>query len=310
MCLARFLNCFHMRDASATNRVVCTIFTYALTFLPFIFVLVWVQSGMLSYAQSGVDLRGLAMDFGPRINGTDPATGLETWAYPEKWRVFNWHPLLMVTSFATLYTQAALHFRLLPFGHELNKLIHMITQTLAVILSTIAIGVIVKFKEHFQGANQFYNPHGWIGITVWSFFVLQWVHGLVYFYTPAADHTSRKAYKPYHMWAGLWIYVGTCMAIVSGLAGYSWIFDGVDLPSTQPYHWACFIAMSVLVCAGCVAYHFMPTGLPPDAGGGLQLQHTGGSVGTDERSNMFPGTPHKNYTALNPPATNPNSNPA
>jgi len=269
--------------------MLCTVFTYLLTLLPFFFVLAWIYGGMLSYSVANTDLRGLATTFGNQVISSDG-----TWVYPEKWRVFNWHPLLMVTGFASLYTQAALHFRLLPFGHEINKLIHMLTQTLAVIVTTIGLTAVVKFKEHIQVINQFYNPHGWIGITVWTLFVIQWLHGIVYFYTPAAGPEARKAYKPYHMWAGLWIYMGTCMAIVSGLAGYSWIFDGVDLPSTSPYRWACVIALSVLVCAGCVAFHFMPTGLPPDASGGVNIQTS------SESAAMFPASPAKNYTAMNP----------
>jgi len=183
-----------------------------------------------------------------------------------------------------------LHFRLLPVTHDTAKYIHVITQTLAVIFSSAGLGMIVKFKQHI-GVAQFYNPHGWLGVVAYTCFVLQWLHGLAYFLT-CCPNEARRLYKPYHMWAGVWIYIATAMAVVSGLAGYSWIF-GMNWGGSYNilvFNWLNTIALSVFVCVGVVAYHMMPTGLPPGAAGGTGLQ--------GQENQPLASTPGTSYTPM------------
>jgi len=274
-----------MREASEASRLRCTYLSYLVTILPLILTLIWLTHGTLSPDQLAAggyppwNLAGYAMDFG---------TFNDAVGYPDAWRMFNWHPTMMILAFVTLFSQGALHFRLLRVDHDTAKLIHVITQTLCVIFSSVGLGIIVKFKEHMTGLSQFYNPHGWLGITAYTLFLLQWLHGLSYFLT-CCPSEARRLYKPYHMWAGLWIYIATAMAVLSGLAGYAWIFQSMAPVSTAPYHWPNFVAVSVFICVGVVAYHLMPTGLPPGAQGQIQ---TAGDHGGQ--------TPGASYTAMKP----------
>jgi len=177
------------------------------------------------------------------------------------WQVFNLHPLFMILAFVTLYSQAALHFRLLPFDHETCKLIHMGTQTLGLLFACLGLAVVVKFKDVVK-AHEWYNTHDYVGISVFSLFCAQWLCGFVSFFLPKLSKEAREAYHPWHVFAGVTILIGAAVAVCTGLAGYSWIFD--HGPKPAPWH-AQFrlpglIALSVFVAVGTVLFHHGPLG--------------------------------------------------
>ena len=87
----------------------------------------------------------------------DPFKGLTfSWAVEDLQTTFNWHPILMTLVFSTLFSQgrsipilstnkweianridylAAAIYRLLPFSHKVNKILHSIIQFFALILA-------------------------------------------------------------------------------------------------------------------------------------------------------------------------------
>jgi hypothetical protein len=60
---------------------------------------------------------------------------------------FNWHPVLMVSAFVLFMGEAIIAYRILPFEHDTQKLIHFLLQTCAMVSSSIGLYMIVDFRQ-------------------------------------------------------------------------------------------------------------------------------------------------------------------
>jgi len=173
------------------------------------------------------------------------------------WKVFNWHPLMMVTAYSTLFSMAAVHFRVLPFSHDTNKAIHFLTQTFAVVCSSIGIAVAQQFKDRF-GYSQFYSTHAWLGIFAYSAFCLQYLAGVISFGFPKLPTEYRADFKPWHIVFGVAIYFSTNAAIVLGVQDYMDILGSDD--SYDRFHYtANAVMVSVIGCVWLVLAHHQVT---------------------------------------------------
>lgn len=89
-------------------------------------------------------------------------------------RVFNWHPVLMVTGFIFCFVEAALAYRTFALGKATNKLIHLAWQTIGVICISVALKAV--FRSHDDKVPplaNLYSLHSWLGIAVVTLYYLQ-----------------------------------------------------------------------------------------------------------------------------------------
>lgn len=151
------------------------------------------------------------------------------------WKTFNWHPLLMALSFGTIFSHALLAFKLLPTSWFRRKIVHMGLQWLSWTLATTGIAVAHNFKiaDHQE---EFYTTHAWIGIGTYGLFTLQLLLGTLFFYRPQlflcvlpVHENFLRDVLPWHILAGLGIYLGAVAAILTGILNRQWLYYFVEL---------------------------------------------------------------------------------
>jgi len=110
--------------------------------------------------------------------------------------------------------------RMLGISHSTAKFIHFILQTIAIVIITIALFVVVHFKDQ-TGNDHLYTAHAVIGLFVYIATGIQWLLGLIFYLAPVK---LRTFFKPWHVWFGISVFVGSGAAIVTGILSRQWIF--------------------------------------------------------------------------------------
>ncbi|NXL85677.1 CYAC3 protein, partial [Alectura lathami] len=134
-------------------------------------------------------------------------------------RMFNWHPVLMVTGMVVLYGAAALVYRLPPAWRSPKlpwKVLHA-ALALTVFGLTVA-GLVAVFGFHNQsGTPNMYSLHSWLGLATVLLFSCQWAAGFGAFLLPYAPPGLRALYKPVHVFFGSTILLLSVASCVSGI---------------------------------------------------------------------------------------------
>ncbi|XP_021256856.1 cytochrome b ascorbate-dependent protein 3 isoform X4 [Numida meleagris] len=134
-------------------------------------------------------------------------------------RMFNWHPLLMVTGMVVLYGAAALVYRLPPAwrGPKLPwKMLHGMLALTAFILAVLGLVAVFSF-HNASGTPNMYSLHSWLGLATVLLFSCQWVAGFSAFLLPYAPMWLRALYKPVHIFFGSTILMLSVASCVSGI---------------------------------------------------------------------------------------------
>lgn len=133
-------------------------------------------------------------------------------------KMFNWHPLCMVSWFV-LYGNAILVYRL-PFTWSSNKitlkLVHAALNLGALILAVIGLLAVFGFHNKMHIPN-LYSLHSWVGFATVILFSLQWLLGFLSFLLPCAPLWVRAAYKDVHVFFGICFLAMTIAACLSGI---------------------------------------------------------------------------------------------
>ncbi|XP_074585238.1 putative ascorbate-specific transmembrane electron transporter 1 [Curcuma longa] len=130
--------------------------------------------------------------------------------------IFNIHPVLMLIGFIIIGSEAILSYKILPWRHEVNKIIHLVLHAIALVLG--AVGVYAAFKFHNEsGIDNLYSLHSWIGIGTISLYGIQWIFGFVTFFFPGSSPALRRKSLPWHVLFGLFVYI---LAIATAELGF------------------------------------------------------------------------------------------
>ena len=159
-----------------------------------------------------------------------------SWAEGDAKRVFNWHPVLMVTAYA-LMNFGALAFRVsktssyqasMPSSlasadskkRGLAKFSHASIWSLCFIFGIIAILAVVKSHNDPSGyiAN-LYSLHSWIGVFVLSLFTLQFLAGILGFggLTGGRSRMSNPTMMEIHKYTGTFLHILITATILLGI---------------------------------------------------------------------------------------------
>jgi cytochrome b-561 len=144
-----------------------------------------------------------------------------SWKSGEAKLVFNWHPLLMITTFCFM-TVATFAFRI-PVDKSVSKRVHGVVWAVAALCAMVALIAVVHShndKESGFIAN-LYSLHSWIGIFVISIFLCQFFAGLFTFGYPltsmGVDASFKAKMLTVHYFVGPFIYVSTAATILLGI---------------------------------------------------------------------------------------------
>ncbi|XP_065447878.1 lysosomal membrane ascorbate-dependent ferrireductase CYB561A3 isoform X3 [Chrysemys picta bellii] len=134
-------------------------------------------------------------------------------------KMFNWHPICMVTGMLVLYGAAVLVYRVPSSwaGPKLPwKLLHAALTLAAFVL--VVLGLVAVFGFHnAQGTPNMYSLHSWLGLAAVLFFSCQWLMGFTAFLLPWSPAWLRIIYKPVHVFFGSTILALAMAASISGI---------------------------------------------------------------------------------------------
>lgn len=131
---------------------------------------------------------------------------------------FNWHPLAMIIAFILLLGNAAVSYRLFPFGRSTNKKIHATLNLLAIVF--IVFGLVAVLEYHADwGYNNFYSLHSWCGlVTLTAFIALALFSAAVFQDFDRTKLTElRGNFKPLHIFLGVFLVFSAVIAIETGI---------------------------------------------------------------------------------------------
>eukprot|EP00301_Raphidiophrys_heterophryoidea_P019539 c4454_g1_i1.p1 GENE.c4454_g1_i1~~c4454_g1_i1.p1 ORF type:complete len:241 (+),score=34.35 c4454_g1_i1:52-774(+) len=137
-------------------------------------------------------------------------------------KMFNYHPVLMVSAFVLCNPFAVLCYRNFSFlPKNARKTIHFFVQTLALCLASS--GLYAVFEPHkVHGYADLNRSHGWVGITGFTFFCLNYVIGALSFTPVGGPPVSiRVRVMPYHVILGICALVLTFAAVFTGILEYA-----------------------------------------------------------------------------------------
>jgi cytochrome b-561 len=120
--------------------------------------------------------------------------------------IFNLHPVLMLIGYIVLGSEAIMAYKILPWSHDVNKVIHLVLHAIALVLGIF--GIYCAFKYHNEsGIANLYSLHSWLGIGTISLYAIQWIFGFVTFFVPGVAPTFKRGALPWHVLFGLFVYI-------------------------------------------------------------------------------------------------------
>ncbi|GAQ91927.1 hypothetical protein KFL_008840010, partial [Klebsormidium nitens] len=123
-------------------------------------------------------------------------------------KVFNLHPILMVTAFVVLASKGAVAFKVIPGPRAVVKLIHSGIQFAAILIGAVGIAAVFRYGGlNDPPAPKVYSLHSWMGIVTYGLVLAQWLGGLLAFVLPTAAPPARRSVVPYHAFVGTFLYV-------------------------------------------------------------------------------------------------------
>ncbi|NXI65648.1 CYAC3 protein, partial [Anseranas semipalmata] len=152
-------------------------------------------------------------------------------------RMFNWHPVLMVTGMVVLYGAAALVYRLPPAwrGPKLPwKILHGTLTLTAFALAVVGLLAVFGFHNASKTPNM-YSLHSWLGLATVLLFSCQWLAGFGAFLLPYSPPWLRALYKPLHVFFGSTILMLSVASCVSGI-NEKLFFSLKNGTATTPYN--------------------------------------------------------------------------
>ncbi|RLN19413.1 hypothetical protein C2845_PM02G10100 [Panicum miliaceum] len=141
--------------------------------------------------------------------------GLSLGSPTNKGLIFNVHPVLMLVGFIILGSEAIMSYKILPWSHDTNKMVHMVLHAVALFLGSV--GIYAAFKFHNEsGIANLYSLHSWVGLGTICLYGIQWLLGVTTFFFPGASPTVRRRMLPWHVRSGLVVYILALLAAELG----------------------------------------------------------------------------------------------
>jgi len=132
------------------------------------------------------------------------------------------HPMCMTLGIM-LMTFAAIMYRTLPLGHELNKILHAFCNLSAIVSFAVGLTAIVKWHNGV-GLEHFTTFHSWIGIGTIALAGSNYLGGATLFGLKLAPVATRIMARPKHAALGAATLISACFAALTGLTQYQILY--------------------------------------------------------------------------------------
>lgn len=96
------------------------------------------------------------------------------------------------------------------------KLMHAILMGSVMVISSL--GSLAVFYFHMKASiPHFYSLHSWLGISTWTFFIMQFTGGFGAYLFPGASYNLRTLMMPFHRFIGAATFVLASATCLTGL---------------------------------------------------------------------------------------------
>ncbi|XP_006828024.2 probable ascorbate-specific transmembrane electron transporter 1 [Amborella trichopoda] len=122
----------------------------------------------------------------------------------------------MVIGFIVSSGHAIVVFKILPARRKAQKAVHLLLHLVALLAGVVGVYVAFKFKRE-SGLKDMSSLHSWFGMATICLYGLQWLLAFLFFWFPGAAMYTRARIVPWHVFAGLVIFLMAICAAELGI---------------------------------------------------------------------------------------------
>jgi len=143
---------------------------------------------------------------------------------PEK--QFHYHPTFMAVGIIFLQGEALLVYRVFRRERKsFTKLLHLVIHSLVLVFTLISLKAVWNSHDYHRDSSgnlsplpNLYSLHSWAGISVVSFYCLQYFGGFITFFFPGLSIDFRKFFLPFHQLFGVLIFLVCSSTALMGIS--------------------------------------------------------------------------------------------
>uniref|UniRef100_A0A914UIG2 Cytochrome b561 domain-containing protein n=1 Tax=Plectus sambesii TaxID=2011161 RepID=A0A914UIG2_9BILA len=144
---------------------------------------------------------------------------------------WHYHSTFMTYGMVFLQGEAILMYRL--FRHErkiFSKFLHGLFHLFTLIFCIFGLIAIEQHKNN-GGDKHMFTSHSWLGVSVMTAFILQYIAGFVSFGFPKVSPSVRAWYLPVHRAVGMIIFGVSCAQALMGYMDQTWMSFAFESPA-------------------------------------------------------------------------------
>lgn len=137
--------------------------------------------------------------------------------------VFNWHPVMMISGMILCFITSLLSYRIIKLPKYLTKAFHAFTHLVAIVCTLIGLAAVVtshNYKDHNKAGKysaNIYTIHSILGVTTLTLYFSNYILAFFHFLVPVVSDDARKAFRPNHVFLGLFTLFVAAMAVETGI---------------------------------------------------------------------------------------------
>jgi cytochrome b561 len=137
--------------------------------------------------------------------------------------LMHYHGFFMIIAFVFCQGEAIISYRIHRHEYKLlSKLIHGILHLCAIGFGGFGVSAMIRSKT-LQGAYHLVTFHGWIGVLLICFYIVQFIAGFVNYAFPKTSPNVRAGFMPWHTKFGMFLMT---LAVIQVSIGQKYVSIG------------------------------------------------------------------------------------
>lgn len=138
-------------------------------------------------------------------------------------RVFNWHPVLMVSGMILCLVCSLLTYRIIQLPKMVTKLFHALFHSAAIVCILTGLAAVTtshNYTDHNKNGTytaNLYSMHSLLGISAMVVYFSNYLMGFIHFLVPGVSLEMKQAFKPNHIFLGVFTLIVGAIAVESGI---------------------------------------------------------------------------------------------